>query len=227
MTWDDFEYWKSKDWEQVQEKLDELDKAGTNYNPSRELLFAALDSVSFDDTHVCIVGQDPYPDPKFCTGLAFSIPQELKVLPSTLVSLFEVYTKDLKYPIPTNGSLSKWAGQGVLLWNSWPVYYPVFDQSKMKVNGARLNNWPLESLTRELVSTLAQKSQGCVFAFLGRVAQEFIDEACPQSNPVICSSHPSPRAGLRSSNPFKESRLFSTINARLVELDYPAIDWKL
>src|ERR1700730_19098181 len=112
MSWDELEFWRSPQWAGIQEKLDALDQSGIPYNPDRVNLFTALDTTSLDSVKVAIIGQDPYPQSKFCTGIAFSIPIGMKTWPATLVSIFEVYQKDLHYPIPTSGDLTKWCEQG-------------------------------------------------------------------------------------------------------------------
>ncbi len=75
-TWEDLDFWRSKEWENVQERLDILDRDRIFYNPVREQLFDALVYTPFNRTTVAIIGQDPYPNPQYATGLAFSTPKD-------------------------------------------------------------------------------------------------------------------------------------------------------
>jgi uracil-DNA glycosylase len=238
--WEGLKFWSSPAWAGIQEKLDGLDKRGVRYNPDRSNMFKSLDLTPFDSVKVAIIGQDPYPQRKFCTGVAFSIPVGETTWPSTLVSIMKEYCNDLgtvghdhvtSYPLPKNGDLTKWAEQGVLLWNATPTYQP------FSIDGAVIGNvhysWDWNQLTEEIISKLSSKPQGMVFALLGGQAREFVNCIDDTSNYVIETSHPSPRGAharpRRPSNwvPFAGSRLFSTINDRLVQLKHKPIDWRL
>src|SRR4051812_17818104 len=107
------DYWKSGEWQVVQERL--RDTAG-KWTPGHSLCFASLKSFSGPgEVRVMVIGQDPYPNPKYATGVAFSIPKEEKVFPPTLENIFHEYQDDLGLPRPVHGDLSRWTEQGVLL----------------------------------------------------------------------------------------------------------------
>jgi len=215
-TWDDMEFWKSKEWQIIQERLDGLDKSRIPYNPSRELLFAALDATPYDRTRVAIIGQDPYPSSSHATGIAFSVRKGLKVHPPTLINILKEYESDLTYPWPAEGDLTPWCEQGVLLWNSIPT---------CETGKAASHRWPeWEYLTKEIVEKLNE--QQIVFAFLGSIAHNY-SQYTDRRSEVICIAHPSPRASLRAFNPFVGSRIFSTINVKLKDQGLPMIDWRL
>jgi uracil-DNA glycosylase len=218
------DFFHSGECQVMMEKLDDLEKAGVRYTPARKDLFKALSAVEFNNVRCVIVGQDPYPDPRYATGLAFSIPADVKSFPPTLRNILQEYHDDLGYPLPTSGNLQKWVDQGVLLWNAIPI---CVDGKPLAVEGWFENHWPM--LTREIITKLSARA--CVFAFLGGYARQFakyVDPAYakPHSN-VIETSHPSPRGSLNSFSPFKGSRLFSTINAKLREQGFETIDWRL
>lgn len=214
MTWDDLSFWNSPEWRNIQEHLDRLDKQGLLYNPNRENLFAALDATPYDKVKVIIVGQDPFPKSKHATGIAFSIPPEEKEIPPTLTNIMIEYSKDLHYPFPTNGDLTKWTQEGVLLWNAIPSVLV-----GMPLSHEGWEGW--KELTTEIITTLNLRSD-VVFAFLGRVARQFV-EFVDDGNRIIETSHPSPRGSFNSKTPFIGSRLFSTINSKLKE----PINWRL
>lgn len=213
-------FWQSGEWQVCNEKLQDLEKRHVKYNPVRSDLFRSLSSVgSPSDVRVCIVGQDPYPDHRFATGLAFSIPPEYKRddFPPTLREIFGEYKQDLRLEIPCHGNLKYWADQGVLLWNAIPV---TRDGISL---GCDWVEW--EFLNREVFDLLSQR--GIVFAFLGGVARRYEQWVDKGNCKVLVTSHPSPRANLKSKSPFRGSRIFSTINGYLNELGLDPIDWNL
>lgn len=225
-TWDELSFWTSGEWQVIQERLDDLDlevKKGNDnarYNPQREDLFAALDAAPVGEVKVAIFGQDPYPEPKYCTGVAFSIPEGFKQkdFPASLKNIFKEYSDDLHLTAPTTGDLTSWCNQGVLLWN-------VFPTCKINAPGSHHNWVEWEDLSREIVQTL--NLAGVVFVFLGAWARNFEKYVDHDKNKVIATSHPSPLGVSAGKNPFSGSRLFSRINDYLIQLGNEPINWKL
>ena len=205
-SWDDLDYWDSSDWIKVQEKLDVLDRRGIRYNPSRHNIFNSLDAVPCEQARVVLVGQDPYPSAVYATGFAYSIPATNYNFPPTLHNMYTEYTRDLGYPYPTHGNLSKWVDQGVVLWNAIPTCLS---------GQSRSHDWPeWAALTREIVEKIP-----AVFVFMGAVANRFAEFVPPNRlADVVITAHPANRF-----KQFKGCRLFSTINSKLVH----PIDWKL
>lgn len=78
--------------------------------PPPYLIFNTLNSTTFDNVRVVIIGQDPYHGPGQAMGLAFSVPQGVKV-PSSLVNIFKELEQDLGCSIPSHGNLERWAVQ--------------------------------------------------------------------------------------------------------------------
>lgn len=218
MSWTDLEYWRSGEWQVVEERLNDFDLTGSCYNPERQFLFAALDATPMEKVKVVLLGQDPYPGGKYACGLAFSIPKTVQSHPPTLQTILQEYVDDLHYPYPKNGSLEKWAAQGVLLWNAIPT---------CETGKSLSHDWIEWSyLTKEIIQQLSQKGS-IVFVFLGGVARRYVQYVDTNRNDVIETSHPSPRGNLSSKSPFSGSRLFSTINQKLNGRGKEAIDWKL
>ena len=228
MNWNDLSYWRSGEWQVMQEKLDEWDKKGISYNPERQDLFSAFDATSFNDVRVCFLGQDPYPTVGFATGLAFSIPRDKKEFPPTLVNIFKEYCEDLHYPFPKHGDLSSWAHQGVLLWNVVPTCFTGRPGSHREITEWRY-------LTEEVIERLMDK--GILWITLGSIAKEYIRDYIDlptlsdtyelEKNTIVSYSHPSPLGYSKGKSPFQGSRLFSTINAKLIEQKKEKIDWRL
>lgn len=216
--WDDLDFWFTGEWQVIQERLEDMEKAKTVYNPKRELMFAALDATPYDKTTLMIMGQDPYPDHDLATGLAFSIPKKYVKYPPTLQNFLREYQEDLHLSAPSTGDLSSWTSQGVLLWNA----IPSCEEGKP---GSHRSWVEWDTLTQEIVEALSEK--GICFLLLGGLArsyEKFIDN---DANMVVVSGHPSPRGSLNAKTPFAGSRVFSTCNAKLRELKLPAIDWRL
>ena len=212
------DYWNSGEWQVVNERLHDMEKKGDQYNPGRSNLFASLRSCSLTSVRCVLVGQDPYPQSRYATGLAFSIPRHIgrSGFPPTLRELLSEYSRDLGYGIPSHGDLSSWAEQGVLLWNTIPSCS----------DGRSLSHdWEeYRYLNREVFSKVSQR--GVVFALLGGIARRDAD-AISSNSRIITTSHPSPRGSANSRTPFNGSRLFSTINLHLNELALEPIDWRL
>ena len=212
-NWDDLRYWDTGEWQVVQEKLETA-----AYNPAQENLFAALDATPFSCVKVVLMGQDPYPDPKYATGLSFSIPTSSPTIPPTLRIILQELEDDLHLPFPKNGNLEKWASQGVLLWNAIP---------SCETGKSMSHDWTEWSyLTQEVVTSLSAKGN-IVFAFLGGVARRYSKYVDTVRNDLIETGHPSPRGNMASKSPFTGSRIFSTINARLSARGFLPIDWEL
>lgn len=226
------DYWKSGEWQVVNERLHDMERDDVSYNPKRSLLFASLADLSLRDCRVCMVGQDPYPQAKYATGVAFSIRapsqsatesegntgKQVLSFPPTLQTILKEYSEDTGYPLPLSGDLSAWGRQGVLLWNAIP---------SCRTGESLSHDWDEYSfLTKEIITKLSDKGS-IVFAFLGTVARRYVPYVDTGRNFVIVTSHPSPRGSRNSKTPFVGSRIFSSINRELVNMGQPPIDWEL
>jgi len=213
-------YWKSGEWQVVNERLHDMERDHERYNPDRGSLFKALQLTKPEDCKVVILGQDPYPDPRYSTGVAFSIPKdvEAKDFPPTLNTLLQEYSADTGYPIPSHGNLEQWTKMGVLLWNVIP---------SCRTGRSLSHDWNEYSyLTKEILTRLSTQG-GIVFAFLGTVAKRYLNDVDLTKNSVLATSHPSPRGSLNSRNPFVGSRIFTAINDHLVNMGQTPISWEL
>lgn len=82
--------------------------AGRRYLPAGSNVLRAF-TFPFDNVRVLIVGQDPYPTPGHAVGLSFSVAPDVRPWPRSLANIFDEYTADLGYPLPSNGDLTPWA----------------------------------------------------------------------------------------------------------------------
>ncbi|CEO98717.1 Uracil-DNA glycosylase [Plasmodiophora brassicae] len=103
----------------VQRALADEGKHGAKVYPPAALVYRCLRLTPLERVRVVIVGQDPYPGAGQADGLAFSVPASVP-FPSGLKNIFQELTKDIpNFKVhPTNGSLTPWAMQGVLLLNA-------------------------------------------------------------------------------------------------------------
>lgn len=219
-TWDDLPFWQSGEWQVIQERLDDLDVSKTDYSPRRELLFAALDACPYANVRACIMGQDPYPDPQYATGLAFSVPKG-SGFPRTLANILDEYADDLGYDVlPGHGDLSSWSAQGVLLWNAVP-------SCEAGKPGSHRDWVEWQLLTQQIIEALSDRC--IVFGLLGTWAKDYLKYIDLDANEVILTAHPSPRAQnmAKTINTFKGSRFFSTMNAKLIEMRQEPVEWRL
>jgi uracil-DNA glycosylase len=222
--WPELKWWDCGERQVVEEKIDDLRATGITCYPEKRSLYKALSATPERTVRVAIIGQDPYPGTtsdgtSLATGVAFAIPEKVgkESFPHTLKIILGEYTSDLHHPIPDHGDLGRWTAQGVLLWNAIPSV-----QRGMPLS----NDWDEWSfLTGEIVDRLSKK--GIVFAFLGNVASRYAERVDLERNRVIRTSHPSPRGIRASKTPFTGSRIFSTINAKLRELDQEVVNWRL
>lgn len=181
--------------------------------PPAKLIFNAFNNCSFDDVKVVIIGQDPYHGPGQANGLCFSVGEGIKMPPS-LVNIFKEIEADLGKPIPVNGSLERWAQQGVLLLNATLTV-------RASSPGSHQNKgW--EEFTDSAINELNKAKENLVFILWGAYAQkkgEIIDEG---RHFVIRSPHPSPFSVHRG---FFGSKPFSKTNQFLADKGIATIDW--
>lgn len=162
-----------------------------------------------------LLGQDPYHGPGQANGLCFSVGAGVP-LPPSLLNIFKEVKDDLGLPAePTDGDLSRWARQGVLLLNS------TLTVEAHRAGSHQNRGW--ERFTDQAIMALATRREHLVFILWGSYAIRkgaFIDRS---RHCVITSAHPSPLSAYRG---FFGSKPFSTANNYLVSHNITPIDWK-
>jgi uracil-DNA glycosylase len=192
-----------------QDEINKVGKAiGDNYQPDLGLIFRALE-ISPSNVKVLILGQDPYPRFDHAMGLAFSIPSKSAVLPASLRNIFKELSDDLSIE-RTNGDLSDWASQGVMLLNR------TLTIGKNGTNDHRGSSWRL--VTERIVKVVADN--GAIAVLWGNDAQEL--KGYFNSDHVISSAHPSPLSAYRG---FFGSKPFSKVNQLLLAKGAQKINW--
>lgn len=182
-------------------------------HPHADDLWTAFKLTPFQDVKVVILGQDPYHGPGQAHGLSFSVNPGIRIPPS-LRNLFKELATDIGCKIPTDGTLTGWAKQGVLLLNT------VLTVREGQAHAHKKQGWEL--FTDKVIQKLSTREKPIVFILWGRPAQEkkqFIDLS---KHAVIESFHPSP---LSASRGFFGSRPYSKTNAILQSWDEEPIRW--
>jgi len=190
-------------------------QSGKIIYPSGKEYFSAFNMTPFEKVKVVIIGQDPYHGPDQAHGLCFSVKEGIQFPPS-LLNIFKELESDVGCNRPQNGSLIKWAKQGVLLLNS------VLTVENGKAASHQGKGW--EQFTDEVIRTLNQERENIVFILWGAYAQKkaaFVDR---KKHFVIESPHPSP---LSSHRGFFGSKPFSKANNYLKSKGIKPIDWSL
>ena len=182
--------------------------------------FRALALTALDDVRVVILGQDPYHGPGQAEGLAFSVAPGVKIPPS-LRNIFKELQRSLGLPMPGDGSLVRWARQGVLLLNT-----SLTVEDGQAASHAR---WGWEALTDTLVDLVAARAQPTVFMLWGGHAQAkraLIGHAAPDGRHLVLqANHPSPLSALRPPQPFIGCDHFLQADRFLHSKGQKTIDW--
>ena len=197
--------------------------AGKVIYPPRGERLAALAMTPLEEVRVVILGQDPYHGPGQAHGLSFSVEDGVKPPPS-LANIFKELESDLDDPRPSNGNLSPWAKQGVLLLNNTLTV----EEGKAGSHAAR--GW--DGITDAAVRAVAERGQEtgepAVFVLWGSHAAKKAGRVkglgSASHHCIHTSPHPSPLSAYRG---FLGSRPFSQANAFLEANGRGVIDWSL
>lgn len=183
--------------------------------PPKEDVFNAFNHTPFEKVKVVILGQDPYHGPGQAHGLSFSVKSGVKYPPS-LRNMLKELKEDLGCEIPKDGTLTKWADQGVLLLNT------VLTVREGEANSHKGKGW--ETFTDAVIRKLSEREKPIVFVLWGKPAQKKKQLIDTDRHAVIESAHPSPLSAKRG---FFGSRPYSAINEKLMEFGEKPIDFCL
>ncbi|MCJ2188560.1 uracil-DNA glycosylase [Novosphingobium beihaiensis] len=190
--------------------------AGKNIFPPRGSRLRALELTPLDNVKVVILGQDPYHGPGQAHGLAFSVPEGVKVPPS-LVNIYKELASDCGVSPPGHGNLEHWARQGVLLLNN------SLTVQQGQAGSHQKRGW--EAITDAAVAAAADKAEPCVFLLWGSHARKKAERVPGLANShhlVLTAPHPSP---LSAHSGFFGCRHFSRANEFLKAHGREPIDW--
>ncbi len=191
-------------------QLRELYKVKTIY-PEKKDIFNAF-KLPYKDVKVVILGQDPYHGEGEAHGYAFST--HAKKLPPSLKNIYKELYDDLGIEKDySNGDLTNWQKQGVMLLNTGLTV------EKDKPNSHKNIGW--HTFTDTVIQKLNEKENPVVFILWGNNAREKKKFITNSRHLIIESAHPSPF----SCEGFFGSKPFSKTNEFLEKNNIKKIDW--
>ncbi len=195
-------------------KFLEIEYNNKTIYPKKEDVFNAFKITSFKDTKVVILGQDPYIRENQAHGLSFSVKSGEKVPPS-LKNIYKEIQSDLDININfSNGELTKWAKEGVLLLNA------VLTVEEGKSNSHKSCGWA--TFTDNVITLLNNRDDTVIFLFWGTFAIKKQKLITNKNHIVLTAPHPSPLAR----GGFFNCKHFSKTNEILQSLGKKTINWE-
>ena len=193
------------------------------YPPGPEI-FNAFSLCPIDRVKVVIIGQDPYHGPGQAEGLCFSVKTGTQ-LPPSLVNIFKEIKEDTGR-IPEviqdrngkamyDGSLRRWAQQGVLLLNA------TLTVREHEAGSHQHKGW--EEFTDAVIKKVSSHCPHVVFMLWGGYARSKRKLIDMSKHLVLESVHPSPLSANRGG--WFGNRQFSTCNLWLKENGMEPIEW--
>lgn len=198
----------------LQQHLKDRLQTGAVIHPLQPL--RALVLTPPEQVRVVILGQDPYHGAGQAEGLAFSVAPGVKPPPS-LRNIFLELQRDLGLPLPPNGSLVRWAEQGVLLLNTCLTVEEGLPASHAG------QGW--EELTDAVIRHCSQTGMAKAFLLWGAHAQKKRAVIDTGRHAVWESNHPSPLSARRPPVPFLGCGHFSAVNRWLQAQGEAPVAW--
>ena len=202
---------------------DNVDRAykGNQCYPPIDLVCNAFNLCPFDKVKVVIIGQDPYPREGQAHGLSFSFDGG-KPFPRSLNTIFKAISDDFKTPLPTNGKLTRWAKQGVLLLNT------ILTVQEQKPASHGKFGW--EQFTDAVIKRLNAEREGLVFMLWGVKACKKASLIDADKHLVLEARHPAARPPKGGYTPTCDGHWpgcthFSQANEWLCKRDNLPIEW--
>ena len=187
--------------------------------PESKNVFKALKCTSPENVKVVIVGQNPYHDGS-ANGLAFSNSGDYENISPSLRNIFKEVEQDIGFDdIAPDPDLTRWAQQGVLLFNTSLTVKEGQPQSHSNIG------W--RQFSQQVLRWCSLSNQFVVFMLWGKKAQSFM-ETHPiaidpfANNRILQASHPSPFSAHIS---FDGCGHFSKANELLIEHELEPINW--
>ena len=182
--------------------------------PAPKNIFRAFDLCPFESVKVVILGQDPYHGERQANGLAFAV-DEREAVPPSLKNIFKEIASDLgKTLVHTDGDLSRWAKQGVLLLNA------TLTVRAHSAGSHQEKGW--EQFTDAVIRALSKERTGIVFMLWGNYAKQKGTHIDRSKHLVLEAPHPSP---FSAASGFFGCKHFSRANDYLLVHNVSPIDW--
>jgi uracil-DNA glycosylase len=202
-----------KDYYQELQAFVQKRRAEVRVFPEEKNVFNALELTPFESVKVVILGQDPYHGFGQAHGLSFSVQKGIP-LPPSLKNIYKELQEDIGEDLPTEGDLSHWAKQGVLLLNT------VLTVEEGNANSHKGKGW--ERLTNRLIESLNELKHPVIFILWGKPAQDKEKLIINPNHVILKAPHPSPLSAYRG---FFGSKPFSRVNGILIQQGQTPIRW--
>lgn len=183
--------------------------------PVKENIWNAFEHTAYGDVKAVILGQDPYHGPNQAHGLSFSVQPGIAHPPS-LRNIFKELEDDIGCTKPVDGTLTKWADQGVLMLNT------VLTVRQGQAHSHQKKGW--EQFTDEVIRKLSEREEPVIFILWGKPAQMKKRLIDTERHDIIEAPHPSPLSAHRG---FFGSKPFSKVNKLLQSRGEEPIDFCL
>ncbi len=181
--------------------------------PPGPLIFNAFNLCPFDMVKVVIIGQDPYHEPGQAQGLAFSVPDGVRIPPS-LVNIYKEIKDDIGTDMPLSGDLTRWTRQGVFLLNA------TLTVREHQAGSHQRRGW--ERFTDAVIKVISDEKDHVVFILWGSYAQSKIPMIDHSKHLILKSTHPSPLSAHRG---FFGNHHFSLANHFLQQHGITPVQW--
>ncbi len=176
---------QSSDFEKILSYLLNEVNQGRRFTPPLKQVFTAFEKCKYSDLKVVIVGQDPYPYEKVADGMAFSCSNDHKIQASLrYINKAIQHTVYNDVPLDYKSDLTPWAEQGILLLNSSLT-------TEIGKIGKHYHIW--NPFITFLIDMLNAYNPGLIYVFMGKQAQEWMDQVSDNNHKLICS-HPASAA---------------------------------
>lgn len=185
--------------------------------PREAAVFRAYELTSLAKVRVVVVGQDPYPNAKRATGVAFSTGPQGAVS-DALRAIYANLSADRSFVAPSHGNLEEWAARGALLLNAALTLSPTTLSS-------RCTTW--RPLLRATLASVSATGRPIPVVLLGGKAHD-LHTAVGDPSAVQAAGHPTPRNKVADRFPlFANSRPFYDANDFLTSHGEPPFDWSV
>jgi uracil-DNA glycosylase len=163
---------------------------------------------------VVMVGQSPYPDINTACGIAFSQPDQ-RPRDSLKNMIDELQRGDPNVPEVTNGDLTPWVRQGVLLLNT---------SLTVDTRDNKRCGYIWMGLVDIIITSIQAVNPRVIFVLMGGSAQE-LKRTIANRGVIVECAHPSPANG--GGKHFVGCDIFNKVNAELTKQKKTPIDWTL
>ena len=185
--------------------------------PKGSEVFNAFDCCPINKLKVVVIGQDPYHGINQAKGLCFSVNKGISHPPS-LINIFKEIEGDLNFKFEnSNGDLSKWANQGVMLLNA--------TLTVREAHAGSHQNKGWEIFTDKVIEIISNETNNTVFLLWGSFAKKKRKLIDVSKHKILESGHPSPLSANRGY--WFGNKHFSKCNEYLDSYGKKKIDWSL